>query len=84
MDSPAGRAIVAAIRQHFRDTQVISPQMNLEIESRLDSLARAECVVAVEQKLGIELKPEEVATAQTVGELVQLANAKISGLRPDR
>ena len=45
----------------------------------LDSLARAECVASVEQSLGIELKPEEVSTAQTVGELVRLANAKISG-----
>jgi long-chain acyl-CoA synthetase len=68
--------VVAAVGQHSRDAHVISPQMNLEIDLHLDSLARAECVVAVEQKLGIELKPEEVATAQTVGELVQLANAK--------
>jgi long-chain acyl-CoA synthetase len=79
MDSLAGRAVVAAVRPHSRDAQVISPQMNLEIDLQLDSLARAECVVAVEQKLGIELKPEEVATVQTVGELVQLANAKTTG-----
>ncbi|HEX3280138.1 MAG TPA: AMP-binding protein [Pyrinomonadaceae bacterium] len=79
MDSQAGQAVVAAVQQHSRDDQVISPQMNLEIDLQLDSLARAECVVALEQKLGIELKPEEVATAQTVGELVRLANAKTSG-----
>jgi long-chain acyl-CoA synthetase len=79
MDSLAGRAVVAAISQHSRDAQVISPQMNLEIDLQLDSLARAECVVAIEQKLGIELKPEEVATTQTVGDLVQLANAKTTG-----
>jgi long-chain acyl-CoA synthetase len=79
MDSPAGQAVCAAVRLHCRDIQVISPQMNLEIDLELDSLARAECVVAIEQKLLIELKPEEVATAQTVGELVQLANAKRTG-----
>ena len=79
MNSAAGNAVVAAVRQHSRDAQVISPQMNLEIDLHLDSLARAECIVALEQKLGIELKPEEVATAQTVGELVQLANAKTTG-----
>ncbi len=79
MESPAGRAVVAAVRQHSRDAQVISPQMNLEIDLELDSLARAECIVAMEQKLGIELKPEEVATAQTVGELIQLANGKTPG-----
>lgn len=82
MNSPGGKAVVAAVGQHSRDARVISPQMNLEIDLRLDSLARAECVVAVEQKLGIELKPEEVATAHTVGELVQLANAKTAGSKP--
>ncbi len=76
MDSPAGRAVVAAVREHARDVELISPQMNLEIDLRLDSLARAECVVSIEQSLAIELKPEEAATAQTVGELVQLANSK--------
>jgi long-chain acyl-CoA synthetase len=53
--------------------------MNLEIDLRLDSLARAECVVSVEKRLGIELKPEEVSTVQRVGELIQLANAMSSG-----
>src|SRR6185503_2818628 len=79
MDSLAGRTVVAAVKQHSRDVPVLGPQMNLEIDLQLDSLARAECVVAIEQKLGIELKPEEVATVQTVGELVQLANAKTTG-----
>jgi long-chain acyl-CoA synthetase len=79
MDSPAGQAVLAAVRQHSGDARDISPGMNLEIDLELDSLARAECVVDVEQKLAIELKPEEVATAQTVGELVQLANAKTTG-----
>lgn len=79
MDSVAGQAVVAAVSQHARDAEVISPNMNLEIDLHLDSLARAECVVSVEQRLGIELKPEEVATAQTVGELVELANAKTMG-----
>jgi len=79
MDSPAGRAIVATVKQHLRDIEVIHPQMNFEIDLGLDSLARAECVASVEQGLGIELKPEEVSTAQTVGELVQIANAELSG-----
>ena len=80
MESAAGQAVLAAVRQHSRDAEVISPQMNLEIELHLDSLARAECVVSVEQHLGIELEPKEVATVQTVGELVQLANAKTTGV----
>jgi long-chain acyl-CoA synthetase len=80
MSSAAGRATVAAVKQHTRDTEkLIHPQMNFEIDLGLDSLARAECVVSVEQSLGIELKAEELAVVQTVGELVQLANARISG-----
>ncbi len=82
MDSPAGRATVAAIKQHVRDIKLIHPQMNFEIDLGLDSLARAECFASVEQSLGFELKAEELSAAQTVGELVQLANAKISGGPP--
>ena len=82
MESPAARATVAAVMQLVRDSKEIHPQMNLEIDLGLDSLARAECFVSVEQSLGIELKPEEVANTQTVGELVRLANARISGEPP--
>ncbi len=81
-DSPAGRAIAAVIKEHVHDIEVIHPQMNFEIDLGLDSLARAECVMGVERRLGIELKPEEVSSAQTVGELVQLADAKINGGPP--
>ena len=79
MESPAGRATVAAVRQHVPDTEPIRPAMNFEIDLSLDSLARAECFASVEQTLGIELTPEELSTVQTVGELVQMANAKVSG-----
>lgn len=85
METPAGRVVMASLKQQLRDIEIIHPQMNFEIDLGLDSLARAECVVGVEQSLQIELKPEEVATVQRVGELIELANAKISGtsqLRP--
>ena len=79
MDSPAGRATVAAVRQHVADVDPIQPAMNFEIDLSLDSLARAECFASVEQMLGIEFTPEELSTVQTVGELVQIANAKVTG-----
>jgi long-chain acyl-CoA synthetase len=82
MESTAGRVVTAAIKQHVRDIELLGPQMNFEIDLGLDSLARAECFASVEQTLGIELQPEEVSVAQTVGELVKLANAKISGKLP--
>ena len=79
MESSAGRATVAAVRHHLPDIAPILPAMNFEIDLSLDSLARAECFASVEQMLGIELMPEELSTVQTVGELVQIANAKVSG-----
>lgn len=78
LNSAAGRATVAAIKQHARDIKLIHPQMNFEIDLGLDSLARAECVASVEQSLGFELEAEELPAVQTVGELIQLANAKLS------
>jgi long-chain acyl-CoA synthetase len=77
LDSPGGRATMAAVKQHVAESQTINPQMNLEIDLGLDSLARAECFVSVEQSLGIELKPDEAATVQTIAELAQLANTKV-------
>jgi len=77
IDSPGGRATIAAVKAHTAESKVIQPQMNLEIDLRLDSLARAECFVSVEQSLGIELLPEEAARVQTVAELARLANTKL-------
>ncbi len=79
MDSPAGRALIAAVKQHNPDADVIHPQMNLELDLGLDSLARAECNVSIEHALGIEFEPEAAAAALTVGEVVKLAEQKMSG-----
>ena len=84
LDSPGGRAALGAVRQHIPESKVIQPRMNLEIDLGLDSLARAECFVNVEQSLGIQLKPDEAASVQTVGELARLANNKLrTGPVPD-
>jgi long-chain acyl-CoA synthetase len=77
MNSQGGRATIAAMKQHMAESEVIHPRMNLEIDLGLDSLARAECFVSVEQSLGIQLEPDEAANVQTVGDLVRLANAKL-------
>ncbi len=75
MDSTAGRATAAAIKIHAPETTLIHPEMNLELDLGLDSLARAECVASVEQTLGIEFDSTAVAEALKVGELIQLAEA---------
>ena len=79
MGSAAGRATVAAVKQHNHDVEVIHPQMHFEIDLGLDSLARTECFASVEQTLGIELDPQELSTVQKVGELVQLATSRLNG-----
>jgi long-chain acyl-CoA synthetase len=75
MDSPAGRAVAAAIKQQSSEAAVVHPQMNLELDLGLDSLARAECIVSVERARGAELAAEAAAAALTVGELIALAGS---------
>lgn len=82
LDSPAGRAAVSAIKQHVDASENIHPAMNMEIDLGLDSLARAECIASIEQALGLELEPDKVATTQTVGELIELANLEVTGGPP--
>jgi long-chain acyl-CoA synthetase len=81
MDSVAGRATVAAVKQHNHDVELIHPHMHFEIDLGLDSLARTECFASVEKTLGIELEPQDLTTIQRVGELVQLATSKLVGGR---
>jgi len=68
METRAGRALVTAMRHHVPDAPVIHPQMNLELDLGLDSLARAECIASVEQRLGVELNSAAVGSALTVAE----------------
>jgi long-chain acyl-CoA synthetase len=83
MDSNAGRAVGAAIREEVPDARVVHPGMNIELDLGLDSLARAESIISVEHSLGIKLKPEEATAALTVGEMVKLARSKVSATKPD-
>jgi long-chain acyl-CoA synthetase len=77
MNSPAGRAVSAILNEQIADPQPIHPLHNLEVDFRLDSLSRVECITKLEHALGIVLSPEESTSAYTVGELVELANQKV-------
>ncbi|HEY0762842.1 MAG TPA: AMP-binding protein [Pyrinomonadaceae bacterium] len=79
MNSVAGRATIAAVKQHNHDVELIHPLMHFEIDLGLDSLARTECFASVEQTLGIELDPQELSTVQRVGDLVQLVTSRLDG-----
>ena len=89
MESAAGRAITAAIQHHTNQHRTgarvpaIHPQMNLELDLGLDSLARAECISSVEEALGVELDSKALATALTVGDVIALVNGKNSQATSD-
>lgn len=71
IDSTAGTLVASAIRQQKTDAGLLHPQMNLELDLGLDSLARTECAVS------LEINPEETVAALTVGELIAVVAAKL-------
>src|SRR6185437_13544891 len=52
--TPAAKVVLSAIKPHLKDAEIIYPQMNLEIDLGLDSLARAEVFAALEQAFSTE------------------------------
>lgn len=72
LDSVAGKALIAIIRQQKADLETIHPKMNLELDLGLDSLARAETLASLEQTFKVEFDSEEATKALTIGEVVKL------------
>lgn len=79
MNSRVGCIVAAVIKEHATDAAVIHPLLNLEIDLRMDSLARAECITNVEQALAVQFEPEEATSILTVGDFVELASRKVNG-----
>ncbi len=57
------------------ETEAIDPQLNLE-ESGLDSFARIELVLLIEDKFEFEMSDSEAAGLATVDDLVRIILAK--------
>lgn len=72
LNSKAGVALQNAIKNQKAETNEIHPEMNLEIDLRLDSLARAEILASLEQSFDFEFDTEEATKAFTVGEVIKL------------
>ena len=72
LERSAGRALLSIIKQAKSEVEAIHPNMNLEIDLGLDSLARAEIFAALEQTFSIEFEAEEAAKALTVLDVVNL------------
>ncbi len=72
LSTNAGKALISAVKQQKNEIETIHPEMNLEIDLRLDSLARAEILANLEQAFEFEFETEEATKAFTVGELIRL------------
>ncbi len=72
LNSQAGKALISAINQQKRESPEVHPAQNLEIDLRLDSLARAEIIASMEQTFGFEFDSKEITSAFTVGEVIKL------------
>jgi len=68
----AGLALISSIKQQKQDTGQIHPDMNLEIDLRLDSLSRAEILASLEQSFSFEFENDEAASAFTAREVIKL------------
>lgn len=74
MSSNVARAVSDAVRQHAKEVEAIHPQMNLEFDLGLDSLARAEVFAALEGAFETEFTAEQVAETLTVADAIELVS----------
>ena len=66
------KAVLSAIKQNAKEAENIHPDMNLEIDLGLDSLARAETFAALEHAYSTEFEGDEAAKALTVRDAIAL------------
>lgn len=79
IESNLGQTVAAAIRLQSKDADLIHPDMNLEIDLGLDSLARAEFFASLEEAFNTEFTAEQVAAALTVRDVVGLVGSTEAG-----
>lgn len=77
LESNIGKAVVSAIRQNAPEAKLIHPDMNLEIDLGLDSLARAETFAALEDAFSTEFSGDEAAKALTLRDAVALIESHV-------
>ncbi len=75
----AAQHLAEAVSQQNPEAGRLHPKMNLEIDLRLDSLARAEIFARLEEAFGFEFAGDDVAKALTVGDVVSLVAASSAG-----
>ena len=77
LESNIGKAVVSVIKQNAPDADVIHPDMNLEIDLGLDSLARAETFAALEDAFSTEFIGDEAAKALTIRDAAALVESHV-------
>ena len=75
--SNVGKTVAEIIRRNAKDAGEIHPQMNLEIDLGLDSLARAEIFAALENAFSTEFEADDAAQALTVADAVNLVRKQV-------
>ena len=79
LESNIARAVVGVIKGNAKDLDLVHPQMNLEIDLGLDSLARAEVFAALEEAFETEFTAEQAAAAITVQNVVEMVSQTPAG-----
>ncbi len=74
LNTPVAKTVISIIRANAPEADVIHPEMNLEIDLGLDSLARAEAFAATEHAFGREFEGDDAAQALTVRDVIELVN----------
>ncbi len=76
LSTPAGQLVLSLIGGQKKIESTIHPDMNLEIDLGLDSLARAEIIAGIQIKLGIEMTGEDAAKILTVREVIDFVSSR--------
>lgn len=79
LESNIARAVVGVIKGNAKDLDLVHPQMNLEIDLGLDSLARAEVFAALEEAFETEFTADQAAAALTVRNIIELVSQTPAG-----
>jgi long-chain acyl-CoA synthetase len=78
LQTKTAAAVVSAIRKNAKEAEIIHPEMNLEIDLGLDSLARAETFAALEHAFRTEFDGDAAAKALTVRDVFELVDVSSS------
>lgn len=75
LSSRQGQAVITAVKNNSKDSDAeLHPDMNMEIDLGLDSLARAETFAALEQAFSTEFSADDAARALTVRDVIGLVS----------